>query len=203
MIRENMRIAQSHLKLPTSLGDDNMVGQPPQVRDLSDQAVIKQIFDLFTDEVLPLNRLVLGLLLNSLASGYIFRWCSITSLGIPGICDGCQANTSTLAQMNVMSASFYLSPRSPTMWVVWAASLLIWMVFTGKPSLSEGCTRGAEAEPHWCEVEGVGSWSLPLAVPLWATTRTWSFSNAETPAVRPPWILMSTLGDGIFMISYR
>jgi hypothetical protein len=203
MIGENMRITQSHLKLPTSLGDDNMVGQPPQVRDLSDQAGIKQIFDLFTDEVLPLNRLVLGLLLSSLASGYIFRWCSITSLRIPGICDGCQANTSTLAQINVMSASFYLSPRSATMWVVWAVSLLIWMVFTGKPSLSEGCTRGAEAEPRWCEVEGVGSWSLPLAVPLWDTTRTWSFSNAETPAVRPSWILMSTLGDGIFMISYR
>jgi hypothetical protein len=35
----------------------------------------------------------------------IFRWCSITSLGILGICDGSHANTSAFAWRKAMSAS--------------------------------------------------------------------------------------------------
>jgi hypothetical protein len=51
-----------------------------------------------------------GFLLTGLASGLIFRWCSITSLGIPGICDGSHANTSAFAWRKATSASFYFSP---------------------------------------------------------------------------------------------
>jgi hypothetical protein len=69
-----------------------------------------------------LNGLFLSLLLDWSGIAEIFRWCLITSLGIPSICDGCQANMSTLAQRKVMSSSSYLVSRSPAMWVVWAAS---------------------------------------------------------------------------------
>jgi hypothetical protein len=99
-----------------------------------------------------------GLYWTGLASGQIFRWCSITSLEIPDICDGCQANTSTLARRKVMSASFYLLSRSLEIRVVCPASVLTWMVFTGTSSLPEGCTRGAEAELRWRELGGAGSW---------------------------------------------
>jgi hypothetical protein len=57
-------VFDAHLKLPTGLWDDNMVGQPPQVVDLPDKASIKQLFDLFMDEVLPLNGLLSGFLLD-------------------------------------------------------------------------------------------------------------------------------------------
>jgi hypothetical protein len=40
-----------------------------------------------------------------------------------------------------MSTSSYLSPRFPMMWVVRAASMLIWMTFIGMSMLSEGYTR--------------------------------------------------------------
>jgi hypothetical protein len=63
-----------------------------------------------------------GFCWTGLALGYIFRWCSITSLGIPDICDGYQANTSILAPRKVMSANSYLLSRSNVMWVVWVAS---------------------------------------------------------------------------------
>jgi hypothetical protein len=56
-----------------------------------------------------------GFYWTGLASGLIFRWCSITSLGILGICDGCQENTSTLARRKVTSVSSYLMSRSPAM----------------------------------------------------------------------------------------
>jgi hypothetical protein len=51
-------------KLPTDLGDDNRVGQPPRVMDLPDKVGVEQLFDFFMDEVLPLNGLLLGLLLD-------------------------------------------------------------------------------------------------------------------------------------------
>jgi hypothetical protein len=66
-----------------------------------------------------------GFCWTSLVPGLIFRWCSISSLGIPCICDGCLANTSTLARRKVMSVSSYFLPRSPVMRVVWAASASI------------------------------------------------------------------------------
>jgi hypothetical protein len=57
------------LKLPTGLGDDNRVGQPPWVVDLPYEASFEQLLDFFTDEVLPLNGLLLELLLHWLGVG--------------------------------------------------------------------------------------------------------------------------------------
>jgi hypothetical protein len=50
--------------LPAYLGDDNRVGQPPRVMDLPYEAGVEQLFYFFTDQVLPLNGLLLGLLLD-------------------------------------------------------------------------------------------------------------------------------------------
>jgi hypothetical protein len=107
------------------------------VVDFLYEASIEQLLNFFMDEVLPLNGLLLGLLLH---------WPSVrvdlqmVLNHLPGICDGCQANKSTLSQRKVMSVSSYLSPSFPVMRVVWAASAPIWMIFTGTSSLSEGCT---------------------------------------------------------------
>jgi hypothetical protein len=57
-------VVNAHPKLPTSLGDDNRVGQPPWEVDLPDEVGIEQLVDLFTGEVLPLNGLLLRLLLD-------------------------------------------------------------------------------------------------------------------------------------------
>jgi hypothetical protein len=56
-------VVDAHPKLPSGLGNDNRVDQPPWMVDLPDEANAKQIFDLFIYEVLPLNGLLLGLLL--------------------------------------------------------------------------------------------------------------------------------------------
>src|SRR3990170_8006388 len=45
------------------------------------------------------------------ACGQTARWCLITSLGTPGISDGCQANTSIFAHRKATSALSYLSSR--------------------------------------------------------------------------------------------
>jgi hypothetical protein len=57
-------VVDAHPKLPASLRDNNRVVQSPWVVDLPDEASVKQLFDLFTDEVLSLNRLLLRLLLD-------------------------------------------------------------------------------------------------------------------------------------------
>jgi hypothetical protein len=54
----------AHSKLPTCLGDDNRVGQPPWEVDLPDEASIKQLLNLLSDKILPLYGLLLGLLLD-------------------------------------------------------------------------------------------------------------------------------------------
>ena len=64
--------------------------------------------------------------------------CSFTSLGIPGICDGSQANTSTFARRKVMSASSYFSSRFHAMRVVLEESALICTVFTSTLSGLDG-----------------------------------------------------------------
>ena len=43
--------------------------------------------------------------------GQTTRWCSITSLGTPGISNGCQTNTSIFARRKAMSMFSYESPR--------------------------------------------------------------------------------------------
>jgi hypothetical protein len=57
-------IVDAHLKFPTGLEDDNKVGQPPLVVDLPYEASVEQLLDLFMDELLSLNGLLLGLLLH-------------------------------------------------------------------------------------------------------------------------------------------
>src|SRR6266511_1375280 len=50
--------------------------------------------------------------LTAQACGQTARWCSITSLGTPGISDGCQANTSTFSRRKATSTLSYLSSRA-------------------------------------------------------------------------------------------
>jgi hypothetical protein len=57
-------VVDAHPKLPVGLRDNNRVGQPLRVVNLSYEASIKQPFDFFVDEVLPLNGLLTGLLLD-------------------------------------------------------------------------------------------------------------------------------------------
>src|SRR3954465_12763241 len=49
--------------------------------------------------------------LTGRAWGQTARWCSITSLGTPGMSDGCQANTSTFADRKATSAPSYWGSR--------------------------------------------------------------------------------------------
>src|SRR5215216_5870850 len=49
--------------------------------------------------------------LTGRACGQTTRWCSISSLGTPGISDGCQENTSIFARRKTTSALSYLSSR--------------------------------------------------------------------------------------------
>jgi hypothetical protein len=57
-------VVDAHPKFLAGHGDDNRVGQPPWVVDLPNESGVKQLLDNFTDEVLPLNRLLSGLLLH-------------------------------------------------------------------------------------------------------------------------------------------
>jgi hypothetical protein len=57
-------VVDAHPKLPTGLGDDNRVSQPLRVVYLLDEASVEQVLDFFMDEVLPLNGLLPGLLLD-------------------------------------------------------------------------------------------------------------------------------------------
>ena len=59
-------VVDAHPKLPIRLGDDDRVGQPLRVVDLFDKASLQQLADLFTDEVLPLDGLLPGLLSDRL-----------------------------------------------------------------------------------------------------------------------------------------
>jgi hypothetical protein len=95
------------------------------VVDLLDKAGVKQVLDLFTDEVLPLNGLLLRLMLHQPGIRVDLQMVLNHLQGMLDIRDGCQANTSTLAQRKAMSASSYLSPRFTVLRVVWVASVLI------------------------------------------------------------------------------
>jgi hypothetical protein len=50
--------------LLVGLRDDHRIGQPPGVVDLPHEANVEQLLDFFTDEVLSLNGLLLGPLLD-------------------------------------------------------------------------------------------------------------------------------------------
>jgi hypothetical protein len=124
------------------------------VVDLPDEASVEQLFDLFTDEVLPLNGLLLEPLLDrpgvevdlQMMLNYLpsdprhLRWLSDKHIDI--------------SLRKVTSVSSYLLSRSPEIRVVCLASAPTWTVFTGT---SSGCTWGVEAEPRWRELDGVRS----------------------------------------------
>jgi hypothetical protein len=92
-----------------------------------------------------------------------------------------------------MSTSSYLLSRSIETQVVRPASAPIWTVFMGTSSLAEGCTRGAEAEPHGREFGGAGSWLLGFSAASRAATRAWSFSSAQAPTSQSSRIMRTPL----------
>jgi hypothetical protein len=141
-----------------------------------------------------------GFCRTGLASGRIFRWCSITSLGIPGICDGSQGNTLTFAWRKAMSVLSYLSPRFPPMRVVCEASAPTWMVFTGTSSVSDGRTLGALVRALAREDEGSDP-SAPVAGAS-PVASAWSFSTATTEAARSLWTVRTPAREGIFRTRY-
>jgi hypothetical protein len=57
-------VVDAHLKLPIGLRDDHRIGQPPGVVELPYEVSVEQLLDFFTDEVLPLNGLLPGPLLD-------------------------------------------------------------------------------------------------------------------------------------------
>jgi hypothetical protein len=140
-----------------------------------------------------------GFWLTGLASGLIFRQCSITSLGIPGICDGSHANTLAFAWRKATSASSYFPSRSPAMRVVWVESAASRMALTGTPSIPDGCTFGAMRGALVPEVEGFLPPSSGRAV---SATRACSVSMAPSAAARSPWTVRTPAGDGILRTKY-
>jgi hypothetical protein len=80
--------------------------------DLPDEASVKQLLDLFTDEVLSLNGLFLGFLLDRSGIRIDFQMVLNHLPWDSSICDGFQASTSTLAWRNVTSMSSNLLSRS-------------------------------------------------------------------------------------------
>jgi hypothetical protein len=106
-------VVDAHLKLPVGLRDDHRIGQPPRVVDLPYEANVKQLCDLFMEEVLLLYGLLPGPLLDRSGVRVDLQMMLNHLPGIPGICVGCQTNTSTLARRKVTSVSSYLLSRSP------------------------------------------------------------------------------------------
>jgi hypothetical protein len=62
-------VVDAHLKLPLGLRDNHRIGQPPGVVDLPYEASVEQLLDFLTDEVLSLNGLLLGPLLDRSSVG--------------------------------------------------------------------------------------------------------------------------------------
>jgi hypothetical protein len=134
-----------------------------------------------------------------LALGLIFRQCSITSLGIPGICDGSHANTSVFAWRKATSASSYFLSKSPAMRVVWVESAASRMALTGTPSVSDGYTFGALRGTLVPEVEGS---LLPSSGRAVSTAMACNFSMAASAAARSPCMVRTPVGDGILRTKY-
>jgi hypothetical protein len=55
------------------LRDDHRVGQPPRVVDLPYEVGVERLFNLFTDEVLSLNKMLSGLLLDRSSVGVVLQ----------------------------------------------------------------------------------------------------------------------------------
>jgi hypothetical protein len=57
-------VVDAHPKLPVGLRDNHKIGQPPRVMDLPYEASVEQLLNFFIHEVLPLNGLLPGPLLD-------------------------------------------------------------------------------------------------------------------------------------------
>jgi hypothetical protein len=57
-------VVDAHPKLPACHGDDNRVCQTPRVVNLPNEVSVKQLFNLFSDKILPLYGLLPRLLLD-------------------------------------------------------------------------------------------------------------------------------------------
>jgi hypothetical protein len=133
------------------------VGQPPGVVDLQYEASVEQLFDFFTDEVLPLNGLLPGPLLD---------WSGIR-VDLQMVLNHLPRDARHLRRLPGKHVDisleegdereFLFAVQITRIRVVCSASVPTWTVFTGMTSLPEGCTRGAKFEPHWRELDGVGS----------------------------------------------
>jgi hypothetical protein len=124
------------------------------VVDLPDEASVEQLFDLFTDEVLPLNGLLLEPLLDRPGVGVDLQMMLNYLPSDPRHLRWLPDKHIDISLRKVTSASSYLLSRSPEIRVVCLASTPTWTVFTGT---SSGCTWGVEAEPRWRELDGVRS----------------------------------------------
>jgi hypothetical protein len=140
-----------------------------------------------------------GFWLTALALGLIFRQCSITSLGIPGICDGSHANTSVFVWRKAISASSYFLSRSPTMRVVWVESAASRMALTGTPSVPDGCTFSALRGALVPEVEGS---LLPSSGRAVSTAMACNFSTAASVAAQSSCTVRTPVEDGILRTKY-
>src|SRR5215216_1880638 len=116
--------------------------------------------------------------LTGRACGQTARWCSITSLGTPGMSDGCQANTSTFTRRKATSTLSYLSSRVALMvkvpsvpaspaetFFTWGASTLVLLL----PKLSGKSSTGAA---HSEDTRFSDSLSQPLITPFFSSLAT-------------------------------
>ena len=99
------------------LGHHDGVGDPVGMRDLTDELGLLELLYFLNDEVLLFGRLSPRLLLHG-SLGHTARWCSITSLGTPGISDGGHANMLAFFRRKATSALSYLERRLPPMVMV-------------------------------------------------------------------------------------
>src|SRR3990170_3460486 len=159
--------------------------------------------------------------LTGRAWGHTARWCSITSLGTPGMSDGCQANTSTFAHRKAMSALSYLSsrvelivnvpsaPTSPTgtFFTVGAATLdLLLVELSGKSST--GAAHSGEVRfpdslpvsllaflPCLFSLAGIAAFAASVA-----TASRYILSTHIIASFLSDGIEMTPIGPGIFRV---
>jgi hypothetical protein len=172
------------------------------VVDLPYEASVEQLLDFFTDEVLPLNILLLGPLLDWSGVGVDLhmvlnhlpkdprhlRWLPSKHIDIsPEEGDDHKFLCALQIIRNMGSLTIFIPDLDG----------LYGDIFLGR-----GLHVGAKAEPHWHELGGAGSWPPGSAAASGAAARAWSFSSAQAPMSRSPRILRTPLGDGIFRTRY-
>jgi hypothetical protein len=135
----------AHPKLPIGLRDDHRIAQPPGVVDLPYEASVEQLFDLFMDKVLPLNRLLLGPLLDRSGIGVDLQMVLNHLARDPRHLRWLPGKHIDISPEEGDEHEFYLLSRSPEIRVVCPATVPTWTVFTGT---SSDCMRGAEADPR-------------------------------------------------------